>query len=667
MATVMDAEAAMEAKDHITGSEDKNGANTSGGSLQLPKYFSAHRKPHHQIPYEISSSKVQGNSEDKCPFASELNLDDLLCGCGVKFESRMAYLDHVLTHKTGAFNCPLCECSYASSPHLVRHQHLVHSTTAPKEKLSETHMHKSLASRKEECDKCGELPGDDILSHIKIHLYGEQECPVCALKLDTTHALERHIDRRHHQFLSSFLKSEESCKEMQTAEKGNSSDPVKCDVCNKVMSTSSKLARHRYLQHPEHYPWTCTFCKLSFSSLYTRDHHTCPGKQMKVTAMSANHYEKHECGVCHVLFKSRLSLDRHLRQTHPDDTENLYTCPVCSCTRTSRKALLEHLRCHRKIGFSCEFCGAQLKTVDSLKVHINEIHTHVVRLQCKHCPQVFFSSGRLSYHIKRHHTDRRSYSNLCHLCGKAYPYPSELKHHLRSHRNERPYKCNFCHKTFLKKGDLTYHIRSHTGERPHKCPHCAACFPRPSTLMSHIRQQHREDTSVEKTDITTTTTSAITTATTSTTVISKSESATTVTSSSSAAPESSYMTNTTTAVVAVSSAPYLTVNASAAGSVMEPQHSPAVTVMNVAGGMDRAPEEATLVPVVEGRLVENQLVDGVMEGQVTQMQPVQYVQVNGLPAGQTVQAVQAMSHTVEGIEYSDPANVPYQIVHLQIL
>ena len=90
-----------------------------------------------------------------------------------------------------------------------------------------------------------------------------------------------------------------------------------------------------------------------------------------------------------------------------------------------------------------------------------------------------------------------------------------------------------------------------------------------------------------------------------------------------------------------------------------PARPSAVAVMTMPGGVPRAPAPHTLVPVVEG-----QLVNTVVGGHMTEMQPVQYVQVDGLPAGQTMQAV---PHTVQGLEYAEATTLPYQIVHLQIL
>ncbi|XP_050720095.1 zinc finger and BTB domain-containing protein 17-like isoform X5 [Eriocheir sinensis] len=610
---------------------------------------------HEETP---DSSPVLPDSDS---LSLQLANESLTCGCGTKSSSLMEHVQHVFTHAGGAFKCPECACSYTTSPGLARHQRLVHSPFAPSVK-SVADSGSASKGRDDAC-RCGEKCHEDLLGHARGHLTGQEECPVCGLRILTSRALEAHVELKHLSFFYSFLNIEDAGRE---EEKGTI-QPVRCDVCGKVVSTTSRLARHRYHHHPEHYPWLCSSCNLSFSSLEARSLHSCPSRKEK-EAKESGAAHKHECSVCGIVCKSAVSLERHKQKSHASGAAAPFSCPVCSRTMASRKALTDHLRYHRRQGFPCHICGAKLKSSDSLSVHMNEIHTHEVRIQCKQCPQVFFSSGRLAYHMKRHHTDRRSYTNLCHLCGKAYPYPSELRLHLRSHRNERPYKCDQCAKSFLKQGDLTYHKRSHTGERPHKCPHCDARFPRPSTLMSHIRFQHLEKPGVGTVSVATTTsvsTSATTTTITSTpniittcTPIANSTGATVPTiaeATASVAAVAPYVASGTAADAVVSSAPFMaTVNAAAF-----PPRPPAVTVMTVPNGVQRGPAPPTLVPVVDG-----QLVNTVVGSHVTEMQPVQYVQVDGLSGGQ---AVQAVPQAVQGVEYAEAATLPYQIVHLQIL
>nr|XP_027221877.1 zinc finger protein 497-like [Penaeus vannamei] len=329
--------------------------------------------------------------------AAKLNFEELVCGCGETLASRTDYVDHVLTHVAGAFRCPQCPCVYTCSSRLARHQRLLHSRgDTPSDALPHGSPAAAPADGVEErCHLCADAVsgGDgDLRNHMRVHLCGEHECPVCALRLDTSYAMEMHVQRKHPSLLHAFLKSEDSLKDESSKSEDSGGLPVRCDVCGKVVATPSRLARHRYLQHPEHYPWPCAACTLAFPSLHARDHHVCPHRR-KGGKDASGDGKKNECLVCNTAFKSRVSLECHMRRAHPTEAAGPHACPVCGRSLSSRKALTDHLRCHRREGFACEFCGARLKTLDSLNVHINEIHTHVSACSAACARRCFFRRG----------------------------------------------------------------------------------------------------------------------------------------------------------------------------------------------------------------------------------------------------------------------------------
>jgi uncharacterized Zn-finger protein len=46
----------------------------------------------------------------------------------------------------------------------------------------------------------------------------------------------------------------------------------------------------------------------------------------------------------------------------------------------------------------------------------------------------------------------------CPHCSLSFDYPSQLKMHIRTHANERPYKCDICKTDFKTKGGLDNHF-----------------------------------------------------------------------------------------------------------------------------------------------------------------------------------------------------------------
>jgi hypothetical protein len=62
-----------------------------------------------------------------------------------------------------------------------------------------------------------------------------------------------------------------------------------------------------------------------------------------------------------------------------------------------------------------------------------------------------------------------------------------LKTHLRSHSQLKPFACASCPRAFSRKHDLERHARVHSGDRPYICEVCGRGFPRSDALRRHWR------------------------------------------------------------------------------------------------------------------------------------------------------------------------------------
>ncbi|KAF2237558.1 hypothetical protein EV356DRAFT_378841 [Viridothelium virens] len=77
----------------------------------------------------------------------------------------------------------------------------------------------------------------------------------------------------------------------------------------------------------------------------------------------------------------------------------------------------------------------------------------------------------------------------CPYCSTDFTRHHNLKSHLLTHSQEKPYVCQTCQARFRRLHDLKRHTKLHTGERPHTCPKCGRRFARGDALARHNKGQ----------------------------------------------------------------------------------------------------------------------------------------------------------------------------------
>ena len=142
---------------------------------------------------------------------------------------------------------------------------------------------------------------------------------------------------------------------------------------------------------------------------------------------------------------------------------------------------------------SCQECGLQLKTEQSLKRHVQFVHEeqrNPENTPCTDCGKLFRSSRMLNVHRRIHHMGPRVH---CENCGLEFGSKQLLKYHKKNaHAPMDISPCVECDKVFQSRNLLYHHVRGvHT---PAQCQLCDAVFTNHRKLSYHKRKVHRYST-----------------------------------------------------------------------------------------------------------------------------------------------------------------------------
>ena len=132
--------------------------------------------------------------------------------------------------------------------------------------------------------------------------------------------------------------------------------------------------------------------------------------------------------------------------------------------------------------FKCLKCSLRWATCKERNDHFKRNHR---KLQCEKCKKFFRTPSAFGLHKYIH----RDGQFECKVCRAHFPFKSQLKHHMVSHRETRDYKClePFCEKKFTHKSDLVKHERTHSGVM-YKCGKCDYSNSNERNYNQHLRR-----------------------------------------------------------------------------------------------------------------------------------------------------------------------------------
>lgn len=261
-------------------------------------------------------------------------------------------------------------------------------------------------------------------------------CRICKKDMITLEELMQHLNYNHKKCIHNDIKNQIIPFKFTT-------ENLECFICKSTFNKFKTLSDHMKVHYRN---YLCEKCGAGFVNAAGLFKHSLSHKT-----------GSYKCDFCPKVWDTQLKKKRHETIVHQRKVYQL-KCGYCIETFNEYRKRETHLVLVHGVGIpECQACHKVFKTRRTLNFHIKKDHMLEKPHKCTTCDKKFFAAYELKNHMVLHSNLR---PHQCSVCKKTFRQKTSLKGHMRIHDNDKRFKCEHCEQAYVQKNSLTYHLKS---------------------------------------------------------------------------------------------------------------------------------------------------------------------------------------------------------------